>query len=179
MNKKEQGAHDQSWTEKNLPLGLLHLMIATFKFSYQKAGHENHICFQTCIFHFTFHCVSPGVILQEQGWGIFLLFSFLIQNFELVALIKTMYKLCFTYSSSGSASCFPCHSGRAHNLSWLVILALILFCGLNQGLGPLYFFIRIYFFPFVLIAIEMLTVMWLAPSGADTRDASWITGQRA
>jgi len=31
----------------------------------------------------------------------------------------------------------------------------------------------------VLIAIEMLTVTWLAPSGADTRDASWITGQRA
>lgn len=39
------------------------------------------------------------------------------------------------------------------------------------------FFTRIYFFLLVLIAIEMLTVTWLAPSGADTRDASWITGQ--
>lgn len=34
-------------------------------------------------------------------------------------------------------------------LSWLVILALILFCGLSQGLGPLYFFYKNLFFPLV------------------------------
>lgn len=68
---------------------------------------------------------------------------------------------------------------KCFNLSWLVILALILLCGLTQGLGILYFFIRLYFFLLLLIAIEMVKVMWLAPSGADTRDASWITGQRA
>lgn len=190
-NNQVQRYGNRWWTRKNRVLTINHEQKRTSHWDFftswlqlsnsliKRQGMRTIFASKLAYFISHFTVCHQVLFCKNKGGGFFLLFSFLIQNFELVALIKTMYKSCFTYSSSGSASCFPCHSGRTHNLSWLVILALILFCGLNQGLGSLYFFVRIYFFPLVLIAIEMLTVMWLAPSGADTRDASWITGQRA
>lgn len=79
----------------------------------------------------------------------------------MVALIKTVLVVLYI-QLSGSTHQFLMPVWKCFNLSWLVILALILLCGLTQGLDTSYFFIRLYFFLLLLIAIEMVKLCdWL------------------
>lgn len=109
-----------------------------------------YICFQTCIFQFTFTvfpvCHQVLFCKQECFVFVFLVFVLLLDvvvgfylnhsvgSFNQGNMMLYVHVIWFCFSVSRATL-------EVLITLRLVILALILFCGLSQGLGPLYLFI--------------------------------------
>lgn len=167
MNRKERGVQDQSWNKRIshwvFLTSWLQLSNSLIKRQGLRTIFASKLTHSSSYILFFQYATSFYSVRTSVGFCCFLFLLFLVVllcvcffvvddvfiEFYLkcsVVLIKAAR--CFKYMSSGSASQFPMLLLEGLiTRSWLVILALILFCGLSQGLGPVYVFYKNLFFP--------------------------------